>query len=64
MLHDSPTEGAAVFQEIQQMFKVHFQDNYIVRYVDGSDKIMSEQEAFAEWEVRLNEIYWQTVKLV
>ena len=41
-----------------------YQDSFLIRYVDGSVRILSEIEALEEWEARQNDNYWQTVSLV
>lgn len=64
MSEQQQADGATVFYEVQQLLKTAFQDNFIIRYVDGSVKIMSESEAVDEWNVRQNDNYWLTVSTV
>lgn len=44
--------------------KQYFQDTFIIRYLDGSVKVVSEQEAYDEWDTRPWEQYWLSIASV
>jgi hypothetical protein len=44
--------------------KKYFQDVFILRYADGSQKVLSEQQAYKEWEVNNSNPYWPSLHMV
>jgi hypothetical protein len=44
--------------------KQNFTDTFLIRYNSGECRVVSEHEAFAEWDLRVGDTYWQTVHSV
>ena len=44
--------------------KSYHADTFLIRYNDGTTKLLSEQEAHDEWDVRANDAYWLTLQTV